>query len=273
MHAVDPLKFPLAKDAKYQPSPHTIHDAQEFLSPLGISKMIIVQPSIYNNDNACTIDALKRLGPKNGRAVIQFDPETTSLDQLKQWNELGVRGVRLNFKSVGAKPESASLAAKLHKYADAVRSLGWVLELYIGMEDIPLLEPIVPDLGDVKICIDHLGHPSPASLSTAQSSTVLPGFNNLANLLRLDNVWVKVSAAYRLDKDPEHPLIQSLARWILRTRPDRCVFATDWPHTRFEGIDVTSYLEQLFNWCDAENVPLKKVLVDNAEELFDAKSA
>ena len=75
-------------------------------------------------------------------------------------------------------------------------------------------------------------------------------------MLQGGNVWVKVSGAYRLDQDPSHPLVQSLARWILRTRPDRCVFATDWPHTRFEDIDVTRYLDQLFNWCDAENVSL-----------------
>jgi hypothetical protein len=36
-------------------------------------------------------------------------------------------------------------------------------------------------------------------------------------------------------------------------------------------VDVTLYLEELFNWCDAENVPLEQILVDNAEELFDAK--
>ncbi|KAK3722528.1 hypothetical protein LTR37_002520 [Vermiconidia calcicola] len=264
MHVVDPPTFPLSKDAKYQVSPHTIVDAQKFLSSLGISKMVIVQPSIYGNDNACTIDGLKRLGVENGRAVIQFDADTTSTEQLQEWHELGVRGVRLNYKSVGAKPEKISLAAQMHKYATAVRPFGWVVELYIGMEDIPLLETIVPDLGDVKICIDHFGRPT-------QTNELLPGFSSLTQLLKLDNIWVKLSAAYRLDPDPQHPLVQSLARSILRTRPDRCVFATDWPHTRAEDVDVTLYLQELFNWCEAEDVPLRKILVENAEELFDAQ--
>ena len=273
MHVVDPKKFPLSKDAQYQPSPHTIADAQKFFSGLGISKMVIVQPSIYGNDNSCTLDGLRQLGTKNGRAVIQFDPDVTSIKQLEEWHALGVRGVRLNFKSVGAKLEGVSLAAMINRYANAVRPLDWVMELYISMEDLPLLEPLVPGLGGLKICIDHFGHPSSASLSTAQSSTVLPGFASLANLLNLDNVWVKVSAAYRLDKDPQHPLVQSLARYIIRSRPDRCVFSTDWPHTRFEHVDVALYIEELFNWCDAEMVPLKQILVDNAEMLFDAKES
>lgn len=273
MHVVDPNKFPLDKSAKYTPSPHTIDQAQKFLGQLGIQKMVIVQPSIYGNDNSCTIDGLMQLGTQNGRAVIQFDPESTSAEQLKGWHDVGVRGVRVNFKSVGAKPEGTSLAHELHKYAGAIRHLGWVLELYVAMEDIPLLEPIIPDLGDVKICIDHFGHPSEVSLSTAQSSDVLPGFANLANLLERDNVWVKVSGQYRLDRDPQHPLVKSLARWIIRTRPDRCVFATDWPHTRFEDVDVTVYLEELFNWCELENISLQTILVDNAKKLFDAEKS
>lgn len=271
MHVVDPNVFPLSKDAVYRPSPHTINEAKQALDQLGISKMIIVQPSIYGNDNGCTLDGLKHLGPTSGRAVIQFDPDSTSDEQLRDWHSQGVRGVRLNFKSVGAKLEGTSLAALLQKYAQKIRPLGWVLDLYIGMEDIPLLEPIVPDLGDIKICIAHFGHPSDVSLSSAQSIEVLPGLSNLANLLQGHNVWVKLSGAYRLNKDPQHPLVKSLGRWMLRTRPDRCVFATDWPHTRFEHIDVTLYLEELFGWCEAEKVPLQQVLVDNAEELYDAR--
>lgn len=273
MHCVDPTKFPLSKDAKYTPSPHTIQQARDFLSKLGIEKMVIVQPSIYGNDNACTLAGLKQLGPENGRAVIQFDPDETSQEQLKEWHQLGVRGVRLNFKSVGAKVEGDGLALQLRKYSEAVRSFGWVLELYIALEDIPLLEAIVPELGDdVKICIDHIGHPTEASLSTAQSVDVLPGLQNLTNLLtRHDNIWVKVSGTYRLSRDAKNPLVQSLGRSILRTRPDRCVFATDWPHTRFEDVDVGDYLEEIFEWCQAEGVELRQVLVDNAEILFDAK--
>ena len=274
MHVVDLTRFPAACKGQYTPSSHTMADAQAFFSPLGIEKMVIVQPSFYGNDNACTLDGLKQLGPEKGRAVVQFDPQTTSKEQLREWHRLGVRGVRLNFKSVGAKLEAASLNASLRAYADAVRDLGgWVLEVYIAMEDMPLLEPIVPDLGPgVEVCIDHFGHPSPASLSTAQSVAVMPGFSALENLLRRnENVWVKVSAAYRLDKDPKHPLVQSLGREILRRRPDRCVFATDWPHTRFDGLDVTVYLQELLDWCEAEGVDAKSICVDNAEELFDCR--
>ncbi|TKA70180.1 hypothetical protein B0A55_05818 [Friedmanniomyces simplex] len=272
MHVVDPRAFPLSKDAQYQPSPHTLDDAHAFLNQLGIARMVIVQPSIYGNDNACTIDGLRRLGPKNGRAVIQFEPESTSREQLQEWHDLGVRGVRLNFKSVGGKVEQASLTASMRQYADAVRDLGWVLELYIALEDIPLLEhAMAEDLG-VKVCIDHFGHPSPESLKMAKAAQDIPGFQSLVNLLKRGQTWVKVSASYRLSKDPKDPVVEILSREILKTRPDRCVFATDWPHTRFDGLDVVPYVDAVLGGIEAEGIPVQQVLVSNAQELFDAGS-
>ncbi|KAK4546819.1 hypothetical protein LTR36_001551 [Oleoguttula mirabilis] len=272
MHVVDPRAFPLSKDAQYQPSPHTLDDAQAFLSQLGIQKMVIVQPSIYGNDNSCTLDGLRRLGPTNGRAVIQFDPETTSAEQLREWHGLGVRGVRLNFKSVGASLDAAPLAASMHQYANAVRDLGWVLELYIPIEDVSLLEPVVPQLGGVKVCIDHFGHPSPSALGAAKTAQDIPGFSALANLLKQGQTWVKVSASYRLDKEHRHPVVEGLCQELVKLRPDRCVFATDWPHTRYDGLDVGPYLEAILDWVEQEGVPLQQVLVRNAEELFDARA-
>lgn len=271
MHVVDPRTFPLSKDAQYQPSPHTLDDAHAFLNQLGIDKMVIVQPSIYGNDNACTIDGLRGLGLEHGRAVIQFDPATTSRKQLQEWHELGVRGVRLNFKSVGGNVEQASLTASMREYANAVRRLGWVLELYIALEDVPLLEQAMADDLGVKVCVDHFGHPSVESLENARTAQDIPGFHSLVKLLKKGQTWVKVSASYRLTRDPKHPVVESLCREIIRTRPDRCVFATDWPHTRFDGLDVVPYLEAIFDVIEAEGVPLRQVLVSNAEELFDVK--
>jgi predicted TIM-barrel fold metal-dependent hydrolase len=234
MHVVDPRIFPLSKDAQYQPSPHTLDDAHAFLTEqLGIEKMVIVQPSIYGNNNACALDGTQKLGPENGRAVIQFDPNLTTPEQLREWHAQGARGVRLNFKSVGAKVEASALRESLNKYANAVRDLGWVLELYIPLESVPLLEPIVPDLGpSVKLCIDHFGHPSKSTLETAKTAQEVPGFDSLIRLLKQGQTWVKISASYRLSKDPRDPLMESLCREIVRCRPDRCVWATDWPHTR-----------------------------------------
>jgi len=272
MHVVDPRVFLLDKAAQYQPSPHTLDDANALLGTLGIEKMVIVQPSIYGDDNSCTLDGLRKLGSAKGRAVVQFDPDTTSAMQLREWHDLGVRGVRLNFKSVGSELDADLLTATMHKYADIVRELGWVVQLYIALEDVPLLERVVPELGGVKVCFDHFGHPSPASLAAAKTAHDLPGFSALANLLKQGQTWVKISASYRINMDPRHPVVESLCREVVKLRPDRCVFATDWPHTRYDGLNVGPYLEAILDWVGQEGVPLQQVLVDNAETVFDAKA-
>lgn len=279
MHVVDPHAFPLDSGAKYKPTiSHTIDDATAYLTDrLGIQKMVIVQPSIYGNDNSCTLSALRRLGPKNGRAVIQFDPDpdATSGTQLQEWHRLGVRGVRLNFKSVGASPTEAQLHESLTKYANAVGQFRWALELYIGLEHVGILEEAIlssnDDLAGINIIVDHFGHPSSGALSEAKTAQDLPGFDALIRLLRKGNVWVKLSAGYRLDHDPESPIVESLCRQLVREAPNRCVFATDWPHTRFDGLDVVPYVESVLDWIEEEGASLAQVLVTNAEELFYTK--
>lgn len=272
MHVVEPARYPLDKAATYQPSAHTLEQANAFLGDLGIEKMVIVQPSVYANDNSCTLDGLRRLGLKKGRAVVQFDSASTSKAQLQEWHDLGVRGVRLNLKSVGALPSEEELEKTMRSYADAVRPFDWPLELYIALEELPKLEKIVPALEGTKIIIDHFGHPTNASLQSAKNARDVPGFTSLEKLLKQGSTWVKISASYRLSKDPGAALVESLCREIVRIRPDRVVFATDWPHTRYDGLEVAEYLEKIFDWVEQEGVSLKQVLVDNAEVLFDAKS-
>jgi hypothetical protein len=54
--------------------------------------------------------------------------------------------VRSNLKSNNTSFTEQSLYDKLKRYVNAIRPLDWVLELFIGMEDIQLLERISGDL-------------------------------------------------------------------------------------------------------------------------------
>jgi len=101
MHVVDPATYPLAADAQYAPTPHTLAHATSFYSSIGITNMVFVQPSIYANDNSCMLDALRAIGPRRARAVVSFDPLTTPSHTLREWHAIGVRGVRLNLQSTG----------------------------------------------------------------------------------------------------------------------------------------------------------------------------
>jgi predicted TIM-barrel fold metal-dependent hydrolase len=277
MHVVGDLEtYPLHASAQYIPHPHLLPQAlTSIYAAVAIPNIVFVQPSIYGNDNSCLLDALRELGPLRGRGVVTFDPETITSETLQEWHELGVRGVRLNFKSVGKAVDGAELRAELQKYADIIRPFGWALQLWIGLEDVHILEPIVPELG-VKVCLDHFGGPSiPSSFTTLKHMDpyILPGFQSLINLLHGGHTYVKLSAPYRLTNDAVGQRdIEPLAKEILRVAGKKyVVFATDWPHTRFDGVNITPFAEKCLEWCDGDEELKERFFRGNAEDLWDVK--
>jgi predicted TIM-barrel fold metal-dependent hydrolase len=269
MHVTSP-EYPLAANAAYIPSLHNLHHAMKFESTIGISNIVLVQPSIYGDDNSCLLDALRAIGPSNGRGVVGIDPNTIDMSTLQAWHRMGVRGVRLNLKSTDVKFTEESLNDLLKRYADVIRPLGWVLELFIGMEAIPILESAAGHLG-VRLVIAHCGAPKlPAVNKRAYplDPYKLQGFQSLVNLLQTGNTWIKFSAAYRFDRDPEMRGIEGIARELLKKAGNRVVFASDWPHTRFDGLDVRPFVERCMEWTDAAGLT-EEVFSLNAQELWE----
>lgn len=269
MHVTSP-DYPLAANASYKPSLHSLQHAMTFEKTVGTRNIVLVQPSIYGDDNSCLLDALKEIGPRHGRGVVEINRKTIQHATLIDWHRLGVRGVRVNLYSTKAEFTQTSLREMLQEYANVIRPLGWVLELFIAMDKVPMLESIVPEL-NVKVCIAHFAIPSlPAPENTTYpiDPYTVPDFQSLANLLRGGSTWAKCSAAYRSDRDLHMRGFESLARELFRVRGDRVVFASDWPHTRFEGLDVKPFVENCLDWAESEGVA-EQVFSLNAKELWD----
>ncbi|CAM6097232.1 unnamed protein product [Calypogeia fissa] len=303
MHVVDPTHYPLAPDAQYVPSRHTLSDAIAFEASLGLQNIVLVQPSIYGNDNSCMLDALQKIGPQHGRGVVQFDPFTVERVTLDKWHDMGVRGVRLNLTSTGKEMEISEFEALLKEYARRISPFGWVLELYLSLDMVSSLEKIVPLLG-VRVCLDHFANPplsSSSSISAGYKSSTpvhkwtspiqqesvsqghqsavfdydpyeLPGFSSLISLLRQGSTYVKVSGAYRISSDPELRDLEPLAVELMRVAgKNRLVFATDWPHTRFEGLDIRPLVAKVMEWCKGDEELIEGVFRGTAEDLWDVK--
>ena len=271
MHVTSP-DYALAADAAYVPSLHNLQHAMKFENTISISNIVLVQPSIYGNDNSCLLDALEVIGPRHGRGVVGIDPDTVQSATLRAWHKLGVRGVRLNLKSTNAKFTEASLQQMLKRYATTIKPLGWVLELFIGMEHIPMLERVAGDL-DVRLCIAHFGAPKLPAIEKRVyplDPYDLAGFQSLVNLLQKGNTWVKFSAAYRFDEDPEMRGIEAVATELLKQAGNRVVFASDWPHTRFDGLDVRPFVERCLQWTDQAGLTAEAFSL-NAKELWDVE--
>ncbi|KIW95542.1 uncharacterized protein Z519_04127 [Cladophialophora bantiana CBS 173.52] len=274
MHVVDPTRFSLTANAQYQPRPHTLADAKAFYSKYGIENMVLVQPSIYGDDNSCMLEALEELTPRHGRAVVGLNPETIDTETLEKWHAIGVRGARLNLVSVSREVNEDELRAELESYAKVLKPFNWVLQLYIPLKLALPLVHIVPDLG-VKVCIDHFGSPVlPQQFDP--SVTIYPydmkGFASLVNLLQNGRTWVKLSAPYRLSKDPEMRDLDPVGRELVIKGADRVVYATDWPHTRFENIDSEPFIEKCYEWCNDDPALIEKLFRSNGEKLWDVSS-
>ncbi|KAH8653210.1 hypothetical protein BGZ60DRAFT_568762 [Tricladium varicosporioides] len=276
MHVIGDLeKYPLSPNATYTPHTHLLHDAMAFEKSVSLRNIVLVQPSIYGIDNSCLLDTLRTLGPLRSRGVVTFDPDTISQATLEEWHRIGVRGVRVNIKSVGRVVLESELAEELCKYADIIRPFGWVLQLWIGLESMPVIESIMARLR-VKVCVDHFGGPRiPKSFVEDENADpyTLSGFQSLVNLLTEANFYVKMSAPYRLTNDAELQRdIEPIAREILRVAGrTSVVFATDWPHTRFHGVEVKSFADRCLRWCGKDEKMVERLFRGNAEDLWDVR--
>lgn len=273
MHVVEPERFPVSPTAVYKPTPHTLAEALAFESGLGVENLVLVQPSVYGSDNSCLLDALRKLGPSRGRGVVVVDPATVHPETLEEWHRLGVRGLRVNLQSVGKVMDKAELEETLLRHAEIARPYNWIIEVYLPLKMVSMVESILPQLG-VRICIDHFGSPALASLEKNASFNPyeLEGFSSLISLLRDGNTYVKVSAPYRLSKDRRMRDLQAMAREFLSVAPDRVIYATDWPHTRFSGVDISPFTECCLNLCASKPGLAERLFRRNTEEMLGVVS-
>ncbi|KAI2706050.1 hypothetical protein CBS147332_7294 [Penicillium roqueforti] len=270
MHVVEPERFPISSTAVYKPTAHTLPEALAFESGLGVENLVFVQPSVYGTDNSCLLDALRRLGPSRGRGVVVVDPATVKLETLNEWHTLGVRGLRINLQSVGKVMDKTELEETLLQHAKLARLHDWIIEIYLPLKMISMVEAIIPRLG-VRICIDHFGSPELASRDDdgpAFNPYNLQGFSSLISLLRAGNTYVKVSAPYRLSKDHQMRDLQAMAREFLSVAPNRVIYATDWPHTRFSRVDISPFTECCLQLCATKPGLAERLFRRNTEEML-----
>src|SRR5438045_1779838 len=86
-------RYPVAATSPFAPPLATVADyRRDVMAPLGIDRVVLVQPAAYGADNRCLIDALRELGGC-ARGVATVLPNITDRE-LDALNEAGVRGAR-----------------------------------------------------------------------------------------------------------------------------------------------------------------------------------
>jgi predicted TIM-barrel fold metal-dependent hydrolase len=92
----------------------------------------------------------------------------------------------------------------------------------------------------------------------------------MVNLLKSGNTYLKISAPYRISKMDDYSDLEPMARELMKVAPRKLVFATDWPHTRFSGIDIKPFMEDVLRWAEGDKLLVQRLFTSNAEELWEA---
>src|SRR5205807_532536 len=188
---------------------------------LRLSRVVIVQPSVYASDNSCTLDGLRRLGER-ARGVAVIDDRTTDA-ALDEMHRAGIRGVRVNLETAGETDPDAA-RRNLAVAVERVATRGWHVQVYTRLSVIARLSDTVAGL-PVPVVFDHFGG------AQAAAGTDQPGFAALVALVGAGHAYVKVSAAYRSsEKAPAYGDVAPLARALIAANPERVLWGTDWPH-------------------------------------------
>ena len=271
VHVVGPKRrYPLPPEARYMPSDAPVGDLAAMLKRLGLERVVIVQPSFYGTDNACTLAAIAELGLGMARGVAVL-PDKVSADTIDAFNAQGIRGLRVNIATFGTTPVD-DIRQKIEAAAATCAEAGWHVQIFVPSAAI---EPLAPALRALPVdtVIDHFGLTDPDAPDA--------GLATLLKLIDTGKVWVKISGAYRVTKDPNHPGIDPLARALVAANPERIVWGSDWPHTPtkdlyhpdptkespFQAVDTAGLLALLPRWLE-DDALVHRVLVENPARLY-----
>jgi len=257
-------RYPFGSDLRYPPPLAPVEDYLRLAKKLGIERFVFVQPSAYGRDNRCMLDAMREVGIKKSRGIVDLD-ENAPDAEIERLKKLGVLGVRINVSPV--KRYEAGLAAKLLPRIERLRGrcaeIGWQLDFltpgWLTAELMPTLKKLKLDF-----TVAHFG------LFPAKDGVKQAGFQQLLGLLRHGDgrCWVKLTGVYRMSVAPAFADVAPMARALIEAAPDRVLWGSDYPHLSFaDKVGSVTLWNLLGQWAPDEGTR-RKILVDNPQQLF-----
>ncbi len=231
---------------------------QMMLNRLGMERCVIVQPSLYSTDNRCTLGAIQQLGLSRARGVA-VTRKDIDIAELQSLHEGGMRGLRfyllVNDYRLSDVPEMAKRIAPL----------GWHLQIQDQGSWLPEAIPILKKL-PVDVVVDHIGRTPP------EKGINDPGFQELLRFLESGKCWIKISAPYlaTISGPPHYADVGEKVKAMVSVRPDRLLWATNWPHpnhTPGNKPDEADLLDLLLDWVPEAAIQ-QAILADNPAKLY-----
>ncbi len=261
MHIFDP-RFAPSTHWKRQPPDAPVAAYRQLQARIGTQRAVVVTPSTYGTDNACTLDALAQMGDAaRGVAVVDAQVDAAELQRL---HGLGVRGLRVNFVT----PQSwgTTTPQMLATLAAKVAPLGWHIQVFVHPEQLLAMAGLLRGL-PVALVVDHMARLDPAQGANGEA------FDLLCRLLDGGNTWVKLSGAYMRSSvgGPGYEDTVAAGQALVRRAPERLVWGSDWPHTTETpgSVDDAALVDLLSRWCEGDAARIARIVVHNPAKLYD----
>lgn len=247
-------------DRSYTPPPLEVADFDVVATALGIDRGVVIQPSVYGEDNTAMLE-VSAARPDTLRAVVSVTSDVSDA-ALEAFHAQGARGIRVNVvdsggMTFGSIDEALAFTAR-------IADLGWHIEFLAHVETFEDVHAILA-ASHVPVVFGHLGY------TKADKGLHDLGYQRFLSAFAEGQAWVKLTGPYRISGLDRFPYtdITAMAQALIAANPSRLLWGSDWPHVRHVGVmpNDGGLLQQLAEWgCDADL--RKRVLVDNPATLY-----
>jgi predicted TIM-barrel fold metal-dependent hydrolase len=252
-------RYPLSPKRGYDPAPAPLEAYRHLLAALGVSRAVLVQPSVYGTDNSAMLDAVAQ-DPVNKRAVVAVTAAATD-DELRAFHAAGARGIRVNLVDPGGMPFDS--LGDVGRFAERLAPLGWHVEYLVHVHDFPEIDALARM--PVDTVVGHFGY------MAAAHGIDHPGFRRFLKLFEGGRIWVKMTAPYRISGRADMPYddVTPFARVLREARPDRLLWGTDWPHVMNKKpmANDGDMFDCIAEWLPTEDLR-RLVLAENPNRLY-----
>jgi len=258
-----PGRYAYGKDIRYTPPHAPLEDYLELARHLGCERFVFVQPSAYGRNNDCMLDAMREVGIRNCRGIVDIDQDAPDAE-FERLNKAGVRGIRINENPI--KPfepgYSKTMLSRIERLDARCAELGWMLDFltpgWLTLELLPVMKKLKS-----RFTVAHMG------MFLAKDGPKQAGFRQFLDFLRDNGLgWVKFTGTYRMSVTPGFIDAAPMARALIETVPDRIIWGSDYPHLSFaDKVGSVELFNLLVRWAP-DAATRKKILVDNPQILF-----
>ena len=256
VHVFGPaIRFPYADGRSFTPVDAPKETLFALHRTLGIERCVIVQSAVHGMDNRVVEDAI---AAGEGRYLgIALTLASVSDVELARLAAAGFRGVRFNFMAHLPGTPLDDVVALTRRLAP----LGMHLQVHF---ESALVHTVGAALAQsaVPVVIDHMGRVDAARGPDHED------FAALCRLMANPLFRVKVSGVDRIATAGTYPQGVALARRLVESFADRCLWGTDWPHPNHTHVPDDAALVDLLPEIAPDPGLRQLLLVDNPATFY-----